>query len=269
MKNLFLVAAIIGAALTVTAADVTEVKPVSKTGISFAEGKIGKAARFNDKSRLYFDSKYLNTAGGAVEMWVCPSAETPANKQNFLISNGTNNPTWFFWGFDATKTNFLSRSKLPDQKFAHYSSISIGQNFPVDEWTHVALNWCNIEPSGSLVQLFVNGKVVIEKFDQTLSDGNDPKASSFGIGCNTSSTANPGFVGLIDELRVYNQPLSPKTIAENYNTVLGGKTLPCGDTVSLQLSFEDTLNGQSGASMLPLKELQDKGNAILDEIVEE
>lgn len=242
------------------------VKPESSTGIGYADGKIGKAVQLNEKSRIYFDSSSLNTAGGTVEMWIRPEAPTPENKQNFLISNGTNNPSWFFWGYDEKGNNFLSRCREEGNTFQHYSSIRIPYKFPVDEWSHVALVWCNVAPGESLVQLYVNGKAVIEKFDQSLGKSG---SGSIGIGCNTSNNAAPAFIGLIDELHISNTPRAPQRIFERFESVKNGKPVLPDDATLLYLDFEGSLEAKRNAAPLSLEELSNRGNELLDLIVGE
>ena len=240
--------------------------PEHASGVTFAPGKLGRAAQLNEKSRIYFDSSVLNTAGGTADLWIFPTAETPEGKQNFLLSSGNNNPAWFFWGFDDKANNFLSRSRKDAKTFSHYSSIRIPYSFPVNEWTHVALVWCNVAPQESLVQLYVNGKAVIEKFDQTLGPAN---SGPVGIGCSTASAGAPAFTGLIDELRISNAPRSPQEIMDNYQAVKNGKSLPADESTLLYLDFEDTLNGRKNAAPLPLEELNKRGEKLLDLIVGE
>lgn len=247
-------------------AETQSVKPQSSTGVQFADGRIGKAAQLDEKSRIYFDTNALSVAGGTVEMWIFPTAETPDSKQNFLVSNGTNNPSWFFWGYDGKGNNFLSRCRKDAKTFEHYSSIRIPYEFPVNEWSHLALVWCNVAPGESLVQLYVNGKAVIEKFDQSLGT---QSSGPVGIGCNTSSNAAPAFVGLIDELHISNTPRTPQQILERFESGRAGRPVPADDATLLYLGFEGSLEGQRNAAPLPLEELNRRGNDLLDLIVGE
>ena len=247
-------------------AETQSVNPQSSTGVEFAEGKIGRAVQLGEKSRIYFDTDVLNVAGGTVEMWIRPTAETPDTKQNFLISNGTNNPSWFFWGFDGKANTFLSRCRKDAKTFEHYSSIRIPYKFPVNEWSHVALVWCNVAPGESLVQLYVNGKAVIEKFDQSLGT---QSSGPVGIGCNTASNAAPAFVGLIDELHISNTPRPPQQILERFEAVKSGNPVPPDDATLLYLDFEGNLTGKRNAAPLTLEELSKRGNDLLDLIVGE
>lgn len=261
--GLFAVFAVVAATVQ---AEERAVNPLLARDITYAEGKIGKAAVLNEKSRLQFDSPVLSTSGGTAEMWIRPAAETPEGKQNFLISKGNNTPAWFFWGFDAKGNNFLSRCRKDAKTFEHYSSISIPGKLPVNEWSHVALVWCHVAPGESLVQLYVNGQVVIEKFNQSLGA---PMSGPVGIGCNTASAGAPAFVGMIDELRISNTPLAPKEIKANFEAVKNGKTLPVEPSTLLYLDFEETPAGRAAGDSLSPEELKKRGEKLLDQIVGE
>lgn len=243
------------------------VKPTTAIGIAFADGIVGKCARFDEKSRLCLDSAYFNSAGGCVEMWICPALRPADQHQVFFISMGSNNPSWFCWGYGASFINFLSCSKLPNGKFSHYSSMKMNNEFTLGEWTHIALNWCNMGQGKSMVQLYVNGEVIFEKFDQSLDEGNNRSVKNFSIGCNSARAASPSFIGLIDEIRISNQPLTPEKIAGNYRLTKDKRDIPVDETTILKLSFEDTLDGQSSSGVLDLRQLIEKGNRVLDVIV--
>ena len=265
MKKYMFCFAAAAAVLAVGAAE-KEVKPVHSTGVSFSAGKVGKGAVLTEKSRIYFDGKAFTPSGGTVETWVCPAEAAPAGKQNFLISSGNNNPFWFFWGFDGKGVNFLSRSRKDARTFEHYSSVRMAYNVPAGEWTHLALVWCRTAPGESLVQLYVNGKAVIEKFDQSLG-GND--GGSLGIGCNTAGRAAPAFCGVIDELMISDTPLAPGEILKRYELGKSGKTVAPDRRTVLYLGFEDTVSGKSFAPVPDLKKLAADGEKLLDQIVGE
>ena len=276
MPNYLLVLAM-ASTLAMTAADATApappaaktssvVQPVLAQNLAYAPGRIGLALKVSESVRLQYPETVMTLAGGTVEVWVYLDEQIPAGKQVFLVSNGTNNPSWMFWGFETANTNFLARSRKDAKNFSYYSSIKIPFTTPAKQWTHFALVWCNIAPGESLVQLYVNGKVVIERFDQSLGEAT---AGPIGIGHNTATISTPAFSGALDELRISNCPRSPEEILADYQAGLSGKALSADDKTLLYAAFEESADGLANAMPLTLEKLKEQGEVLLDELVEQ
>jgi hypothetical protein len=265
LKYIFSGIALFGCAIMLNAVE-RNVAPLNASGLKFVQdGRVGQALQLNEKSRLSYDESVFNAAGGTVEMWIRPAAKTAPGKQNFLISNGTNNPSWFFWGYDSKAYNFLSRERKDARNFNHYCSIRMEAAFPENQWTHVALVWCYIGKEESLVQLYVNGKSVIDKFDQTLATAS---SGPVAVGWNTAGAAAPAFVGDIDELRISSVPLTPEKIRADYEAGKNGKFLEVNDTTLLYVGFDGNATGRSGAVRPNLETLSKKGDQLVEKLIE-
>ena len=264
-NGLFSMLAIIGCTAMVHAGERT-IAPLNSAGLKFVpDGRAGQALQLTEKSRLSYDGSVFNAAGGTIEMWIRPAAKTAPGKQNFLISNGTNNPSWFFWGYDSKAYNFLSRERKDAKNFNHYCSIRMGLEFPVNEWTHVALVWCYIGKGESLVQFYVNGKSVIDKFDQTLATAS---SGPVAVGWNTAGAGAPGFAGDIDELRISSVPLAPEEIAAGYEAGKSGKSLEVTAATLFYTGFEGNASGRGCAVKPALEDLSAKGDQLVEKLVE-
>lgn len=176
------------------------------TGTHYASGKIGKAATFNgtdDYINVTASGANVSSQYGSVSMWVYPqntgaydffAAGTGGN--DFRMTPGNN-----LYGF------FIS---------AEYR-VSYGTDPPSNTWTYVTLTWD--QTNGSI--LYYNGVKVASNsslpptFNQT----------GFKIGANPSG--GELLQGLMDEVKVYNYPLSTKQIIQDMNAghaPVGSKT---------------------------------------------
>lgn len=265
LKHIFSGMIIAGCAMMLHAAE-RNVAPLNSSGLKFIQdGRVGQALQLNEKSRLSYDESVFNAAGGTVEMWIRPAAKAVPGKQNFLISNGTNNPSWFFWGYDNKAYNFLSRERKDARNFNHYCSMRMAVEFPENQWTHVALVWCYIGKGESLIQLYVNGKSVLDKFDQTLATAS---SGPVAVGWNTAGAAAPAFAGDIDELRISSVPLTPEEIAADYEAGKNGKSLAVNDSTLLYAGFEGDAAGRSCTARPDLETLSKKGDQLVEKLIE-
>lgn len=135
----------------------------------------------------------------------------------------------YFLGINA------SNKLVADFEAAAASGITTGQNYPVSgasdiplhQWTHVAATYDGGATDGEKWKLFVNGV----KDTSSATTGVNPPANAapeaistqhFAIGTamNSSGTREGTFLGLIDEVRVWNVARSGAQIAGNMNAEL-------------------------------------------------
>ncbi len=167
-------------------------------------GVFGSAGSFNGTSTSFVtvpDSNSLDlTNGMTVEAWVRPNAlsgwstvafkEQPGNYAYGLYANtGTSRPS-------------ANAVTVSDNDLRGTSQI------PLNTWTHLAMTY-----DGTVLALYVNGSQVATMLT------NGPIVTSSGalkIGAN--GIWGEPFSGLIDEVRVYNQPLTGAQIRTDMNT---------------------------------------------------
>lgn len=217
-----------------------EVKPKYKTQIKFTDGIAGKALLFNTKSRLLFPLDCIKANCGTIELWV--KTKSPEKTYVPLISVGKNVPMWFLSGFDSKGINFLYKRK-EGAKYKYYASLKQAYKFE-DKWTQFALVWAYNGPGQSLVQIYINGKSIMGKFNMT-SGQEWFKCQQLGIACNTASANSPSLVGAIDELRISNYPKTPSEILKAYKQVQAKQELKLEPGTLLLNNFSDSVNGKS------------------------
>lgn len=218
----------------------TEVKPKYKTQIKFTDGIAGKAISFNAKSKLLYPLNYIKANCGTIELWL--KTKSPEKTYAPLFSVGKNNPMWFLAGFDSKGINFLYKRK-EGAEYKYYASLKQAYKFE-DKWTQFALVWAYNGKGQSLVQIYINGKSIMGKFNMTTGhEWFDCK--QLGIACNTASATSPSLVGVIDELRISNYPKTPSEILKAYKQVQAKKELKLEPGTLLLNNFSGSLNGKS------------------------
>lgn len=183
---------------------------------TFRPGKIGQAFAFSGHNQCVFvpDSASLHfTNAFTVEAWIFPTQSGNPNSYSILVKyDGVLGVERSAFGFSITGDSALYLIVSRDGVHTHCAQVNSSSRIPTDAWTHVAATY-----DGSALRLYINGNL-----DATLpySGGIYPGTDDMAIGANVGgmrpgSMAAP-FVGLIDELSVYNRALSPAQIKSIY-----------------------------------------------------
>ncbi len=161
-------------------------------GAEWTKGKIGMGLEFDGTSRVEIPASesiddFLD--GFTYLLWVKPTAPPP-NSNTRLIERDWHNPTIQIGGSDF----YGSIAVNADQKFSHVR----GGEWKQDEWSFVAITY-----DGTVLKLFVDDEFVgdneVGKPDKKLN-----KEIRFAAWRNP----NWDFIGVLDEIGVFNVPLS-------------------------------------------------------------
>lgn len=146
----------------------------------------------------------------AVSMWI----RIPRGRENATILHHTSGTDTGFHGTELVlldgKLQFAMVRFWPGNSFA----IRTRQALPVEEWLHIVI--AN-EASGSAsgLRLHVDGRSDTEIVRDNLTKRPDPRDSGFSLGARFRS---PGFEGgVIDEVAVFNRPLSTPEVRMDMN----------------------------------------------------
>ena len=162
-------------------------------------GNVNSAYSFDGTNDINLDPRILKLNSFSYSIWVKP---TYSDLENTILSIGS--------GADLQKLSFINNSNssfVPSFQFS--SSIVSGGNAPNILFQNVVINqWYHIvairEPSK--IRLYVNGILVGEKSCQNYKDANYGIGSIFAnIG---SNNGNLKFKGVIDDIKIFNGPLS-------------------------------------------------------------
>ena len=166
-------------------------------------GKYGNALVFNGTSSLVTinDSPSLDlTTGMTLEAWVNPSAVS--SNWGDVIYKGNDN--YFLEGTSAP-------SGVPGAggTFGGSDVVTLGTaSLPTNTWSYLAATY-----DGATLRLYVNGILV-----SSLAQTGNIATSSNPLQIGGDSIFGQYFAGLIDEVRVYNGPLSVAQIQTDMNT---------------------------------------------------
>ena len=267
-KTLLTAAAVCGWVLMAGAEDV-KVVPLQQKSLTFGEGKCGKTLEMTGASRLVFKSDRINASGGTIELMVNLKA-IPEKSFVYLFSVGSNAPLWFFGGIENGSLTFMFRKKAAGGKYEYYATLKSASGINTGEWTHLAFVWGFKKDKECIMQIYVNGKAVAEKFDQSTGTQCSAADENFCIGCSSAGAA-PALNGMIDELRVSNYPKKPSEIKAAYQDFLSGKP-PVIEKGTLLLQHfdgaaEGSASGEDGS--IPPEEMAKLTEKVLNEIYPE
>jgi hypothetical protein len=185
-------------------------------GAGFAPGKFGQAFSFNGSGQFVSNIPGLNSvrASYTIEFWAMPSAghasavespyPTPANGQRFAIQPFVDN-TGLVGSGVSVGTNgvavFEAGSFFRDVQYA----CLLAYDVPITGWTHVAVIYSNAQPT-----LYLNGVLVHTGVTSLHTSYPSTQLGGDGscVGC---------YGGLLDEVAIYNRPLTASEINAIYN----------------------------------------------------
>jgi hypothetical protein len=168
-------------------------------------GKFGNALSFNGASSMVTvaDNAALHlTTGMTLEAWVRPAANS--GWRTVVMKERSGGLAYSLYGYD--------NSAKPPAVYGNFGGDDVkasgGSALPLNTWSHVAGTY-----DGATLRLYVNGVQVATKAQA----GALPTSTSpLRIGGN--SAWGEYFSGLIDEVRVYNRPLSAAEIGTDMTT---------------------------------------------------
>ena len=206
----------------------------SIAGATFVPGFHGQALSFDgvDDIVTIAGSDSLDLSSGmTLEAWVQPSDLD--NWTTILLKENGESLAYGLYASDDTgnpPAGYVNVANGNQRAFGN-SALAIGQ------WQHLTLTH-----DAAFLQLYVNGTLVSRTAaNGPISNSNEP----LRIGGNTVFP-NEFFQGLIDEVRVYNRPLSQSEIFYNMSTPVGGVTEAVAPTATISAPSEgQTVTGDT------------------------
>jgi hypothetical protein len=171
-----------------------------------ASGRYGRALSFNGTNSIVSvtDAPSLDlTTGMTLSAWVRPSAVS--GWRTVMLKERATSLSYALYSH--------SNASQPAGYIANPGDTDAsGGSAPLNTWTHLALTY-----DGTILVLYVNGVEV----DRTGPPG-AILTSTGALSIGGNNVWAEWFNGLIDEVRVYNRPLSPSEIQTDMNTPIGG-----------------------------------------------
>jgi uncharacterized repeat protein (TIGR01451 family) len=190
------------------------------SGVTFTNGKVGRAFQFNGTSYLRVPASPtthvgLSASGFSFELWVKP--EDVSGAHNIVEWYGNGSP-WavHFWvsGWNAGAGNL--GVAIPEINGTYHSVVSTPGKLVAGVWQHVAVTY---DRTSGQATIYLNATSIVT--------GNIGKfavntATDFQIGARPSETCCY-FRGAMDELSLYTRPLSVAELQAIYNAGIYGK----------------------------------------------
>jgi hypothetical protein len=167
--------------------------------IGFEEGIVGKAGTFDGSSWVEVPhSPGFDVSQWTISAWASPQQEKCSGR---ILEKGASSSFWltFYWG--CARFGFHSREEGVQE-------IDSSTKFKANEWHHVTGTF-----DGKVLRLYVDGK--LEAMRNTSAVPNLNK-QPLVIGAKHQGIAGDCFIGALDEVSLYDRPLSDTEIMAMY-----------------------------------------------------
>ena len=194
---------------------------------TLVEGKFGKALKFNGRSNWveipHHHSLTVDTSV-TVMAWIKTSRHGGPNGElrQCIVAKGDDPRSYSLYTENANGTLFFS---ISDVNILDHRGGNSRQNIVLNRWQHVAAQVDN-----GIHRYWINGKVTAAfQVDASLPGQTDTASVRVGNSHDTAPPNSPDrhFLGLIDELRIWNRALSHDEIIKEMNT--GNKSAQYSD----------------------------------------
>ena len=230
-------------------------------GATFAPGEVDQAFQFNGGSDRVFiaDSPNLAiTASLTLDAWV-NAASTPPTGIGDIIFRGDDRPF-----LDPYTLRMVGSNVSFEISDAAGNIASVEAPLPLNQFVHVA---CTLDDATGIMTLYLNGIFAAQTTTTVRPFGTLTGANpGVSIGNLQSDTVLEPFVGLIDEVEVFNRALDASEVLAIYNAGSFGKCKPAtaseiGANANIFGAGHATAPG--GGSLPPVFNIQPGSNRVL------
>lgn len=192
----FAVGELIGTLIGESVGLVTETRGEEHYSVSYGEGVEGQAVKFDGSQGVLLPSGLIDGNTYTISLWIKPEALT---MHTTALFGGANDSKWISIvpsGWSGGDTMLWSGN------VEWYDAIC-GEAIPLNEWTHLV-----VSVDGGYVRVFLDGteKFAGSNFPDVFSGA---EKTIFALAVNWWDTP---FIGMLDELKIYNQALTPSQI---------------------------------------------------------
>ena len=204
-------------------------------GAAWGGGKYGNAVSFdgsNDYGVAAAANSALNLTGRSFTLsaWVNPRSNS--GWQLIVDKPYTSSHSWPYFDWSMHRENSTGRLNafLGCEAVQRPSNSSI----PLNTWTHVAVTY-----DGTALRHYING--VLDRTTAVSCAVTNTNSRPIRIGANGGGTEVIN--GLVDDVRIYNRPLSAAEIKTDMGTALSGGTVPPPDSAPPSAVITAPANG--------------------------
>ena len=174
-------------------------------GPTRAIGKIGQGLSFDGVNDYVGDTSSNNSTTYTYAQWIKPSNASTAAPTMQSMRNGASNRLWFYYQDVDRSIAIQYQNTVPITQTQNF-----GTTVTLGVWQHIVLT---VDLTSGVADLYMNGAFASTR---TLTNaGSVPAFTLHRIGSN--SLSDDFFLGLIDDVRIYNRALSASEIQRLYN----------------------------------------------------
>jgi hypothetical protein len=189
------------------------------SGTTFATGQVGQAFNFDgidDRVGVADSTSLKLTQSLSIEAWVQADSITPSG--GVILFRGDDRG-----GLDPYSLSTTSNGSLQFQVSSLTTGASLTTAMPLGQFVHVA---GTLDDATGQMSLYINGVLMSQTVTTVRPFGDLDAASNPAIGIGNhggypTTPHNFPFDGLIDELKVYNIPLTASEVLANFNAGKG------------------------------------------------
>ena len=187
-------------------------KPVRQEKLKLVPGKFGQAVRLEGGAKLAYPGKgNIDLFRGTVAMLV--RKDRPwSEKRSYRLLKAVAGKTWnenaFYIG--GTRWDELSVAQHDRDKTRNLVLSPNKISYPAGEWQHLAVTW-----NGPEIRVYMNGREISYKTPSNPMR-EAPEGVPYRIEIGSETGDQEVLNGEIDELRIYNRPLTPEEIGTLY-----------------------------------------------------
>ncbi|NLH30899.1 MAG: LamG domain-containing protein [Firmicutes bacterium] len=187
---------LIGTLIGPSVGSITDKRGEEYYSVSYGEGVKGQAIRFDGSQGVLLPGNLIKGYTYTISLWIKPEVFTTHTTTFFAGAGDTS------WISIVPSSWSSGHTMLWSGNISWYDGLT-GETIPLNEWTHVVVS----VDSGS-VKLYLNG---VEKHSGT---GFPDVFSTAGDGVYALAVNwwDPPFIGMLDELKIYDRALAPEHI---------------------------------------------------------
>lgn len=184
-----------------------------QNGATYGNGEVGQAFSFSGNGgSVLVNSRVYSPSTGTLMFWFLPTA--------------AGSMTGSFDGTNRTPGLAVDANGNLSWEFADLSSQPLGQ-VGFNQWSHVALTY-STSNSEVTVNVYLNGTLAAS----AIASQNSSWYPQLALGAYLGAS-KPSFVGLMDEVAIFNQALSAQQVQQIYNAFGGGMCKPTLQSISV------------------------------------
>ncbi|HHX02562.1 MAG TPA: LamG domain-containing protein [Firmicutes bacterium] len=188
---------LIGTRIGTNVGEITQTRGEEHYSVSYGEGVKGQAIKFDGNQGVLLPSGLIEGYTYTISLWIKPEVLTMHTTTFF---GGASDTSWI----SVVPSGWSSGHTMIWSGNLQWYDAICGETIPLNEWTHVVVTVDNGD-----VTVYLNG---VEKFAGTGFPDVFSQLEADGVFVLAVNWWDPPFIGMLDELKIYDRVLTPDEI---------------------------------------------------------